>query len=81
VLKLVLRDEALVDLIAPQLAEFARRTATQRAAIRLQGEYGGVFRRLIALGARVRWTDLRMVLAGYEEQAARAGVALSNWEI
>jgi hypothetical protein len=29
----------------------------------------------------VRWTDLRMVLAGYEEAVPRSGVALSNWEI
>ena len=81
VLKLVLRDEALIVDLAPQLADLARRTATYRAAIRLQGEYGGVFRRLVGLGARVRWTDLRMTLAGYEEEPPRFGVTLSNWEI
>ena len=81
VLKLVARDEAMIDDIATQLADLARRTATQRAAIRLQGEYGGAFRRLVRLGARVRWTDLRMTLAGFEESPPLSGVALSNWEI
>jgi len=31
-------------------------------------------------GARVRWTDLRMTLRGYEEPRVN-GVVLSNWEI
>ncbi len=81
VLKLVLRDEALVDDLIPRLAAFARRAGTARFALRMQGEYGSVFRRLMARGARVRWTDLRMVLAGYEEAVPQSGVALSNWEI
>jgi GNAT superfamily N-acetyltransferase len=80
-LKLVLRDETLVVDLVPQLADLARRTGTYRAAIRLQGEYGGVFSQLVRLGARVRWTDLRMTLAGYEESPPLVGVALSNWEI
>jgi GNAT superfamily N-acetyltransferase len=81
VLKLVLRDESLIDALVPQLADLARRSGTARVALRLQGEYGSVFRRLVARAARVRWTDLRMVLAGYEEKLPRFGVALSNWEI
>jgi hypothetical protein len=35
----------------------------------------------VALGARVRWTDLRMALAGHEEPVAPEGVVFSNWEI
>jgi GNAT superfamily N-acetyltransferase len=81
VLKLVLRDASMVGDLASQLADLARRTATHRAAIRLQGEYGAAFRALVQLGARVRWTDLRMTLAGYEERPPLSGVALSNWEI
>lgn len=81
VLKLVLDDESLVEPLVPQLAALAHRAGARRAAIRLQGEYGGVCRSLIAAGARVRWTDLRMVLAGHEERQPTHGVALSNWEI
>ncbi len=82
VLKMVLRDEAMLDRMIPALRSLARRTATVRAAVRVQGAYGGVFRRFIARGARVRWTDLRMSLSGYEETGARSGgVVLSNWEI
>jgi hypothetical protein len=29
----------------------------------------------------VRWTDLRMSLAGYGEKMPRSGIVLSNWEI
>jgi hypothetical protein len=81
VLKMVLRDSSLVDAMVTQLADFAGRSATARAAIRLQGEYSDVFRALIARGARVRWTDLRMVLDGYAELTSGPGVVLSNWEI
>ena len=81
VLKLMLRSESLVDALIPQLADCARRSGTARVALRLQGEYGSVFRRLVTRAARVRWTDLRMVLSGYEERLPKFGVALSNWEI
>jgi len=82
VLKMVLRDESLVDRMLASLSILARRAGTARAAVRVQGAYGNVFRRFIAVGARVRWTDLRMSLAGYAEPGARApGVVLSNWEI
>jgi hypothetical protein len=29
----------------------------------------------------VRWTDLRMTLAGYHERKPERGLVLSNWEI
>jgi hypothetical protein len=63
------------------LQDFARRSGTRRVAFRVQGEYDGLYRRLIAMGARVRWTDLRMTLTGYEERKPERGVVLSNWEI
>jgi len=40
-----------------------------------------MYRALVALGARVRWTDLRMSLGGYEERRVATGIILSNWEI
>ncbi len=81
VLKTVVRDESSFELLLVQLADLARRSATARVAIRLQGDYSSLHARLLSLGARVRWTDLRMVLGGYEERPPKFGIALSNWEI
>jgi GNAT superfamily N-acetyltransferase len=81
VLKLVLRDESLIDPMLDLLAEASRRAGTRRVAVRAQSEYGSVYRRLVERGARVRWTDLRMTLTGFEERRAARGVVFSNWEI
>jgi GNAT superfamily N-acetyltransferase len=81
VLKLVLkRQEYLEDMIRA-LCDHARRSGTRRVAIRVQGEYESVYRRLIALGGRVRWSDLRMSLVEHQERMPASGVVLSNWEI
>ena len=81
VLKLVLSSEHLLDTAVSALSDLARRSGTRRVAFRVQGEYGRVYRRLVEMGARVRWTDLRMSLDGYLEQPPTSGVVLSNWEI
>ena len=81
VLKLVLQREADLDQMVRALGDVARRSGTRRVAIRVQGEYEQVYRRLIALGGRVRWSDLRMSLADYQERMPRSGVVISNWEI
>jgi GNAT superfamily N-acetyltransferase len=81
VLKLALEDERHIDALVHALCDFAKRGGTRRVALRVQGEYSGLYRRLVSLGARVRWTDLRMSLAGYEEQRVASGIVLSNWEI
>jgi GNAT superfamily N-acetyltransferase len=81
VLKLVLADEALFESAARALSDFARRCGTRRVAFRLQGEYTRIYQQLVALGGRVRWTDLRMVLDGYPEVRPEHGIVLSNWEI
>ena len=84
VLKLVLAPdpaEPLLDPMLRSLQDFARRSGTRRVAFRVQGEYADVYRRMVQLGARVRWTDLRMTLDGYPEPKPAAGVVLSNWEI
>lgn len=81
VLKLVLdRDDDLAAM-ARALADFARRSGTRRVAFRVQTHYLGAYRQLIALGARVRWTDLRMALADYPEATTERGIVWSNWEI
>ncbi|MFL5575279.1 MAG: GNAT family N-acetyltransferase [Gemmatimonadaceae bacterium] len=81
VLKLALAREEDLDALVRLLQDYARRSGTRRVAVRVQGEYLGVYQRLVALGGRVRWTDLRMALAGYAEQRPEGGVVLSNWEI
>jgi GNAT superfamily N-acetyltransferase len=81
VLKLVACDLNDVDELVTQIADYARRTGAGRAAIRLQGDYPDLYRQMIARGARVRWTDLRMTLDGYPEVRPASGIVLSNWEI
>jgi GNAT superfamily N-acetyltransferase len=81
VLKLVLADESRLDAMVRALRDYGRRSGTRSVAFRVQGEYDGLYRRLIAMGARVRWTDLRMAYTGYPEARPAVGVVWSNWEI
>jgi GNAT superfamily N-acetyltransferase len=81
VLKLVLRDPDDVAPMVRALADYARRSGTRGVALRVQGEYIRVYEQLIALGARVRWTDLRMTVSGSPELMPAAGVVWSNWEV
>jgi GNAT superfamily N-acetyltransferase len=81
VLKLVLADEALFIDMIHALGDFARRSGTRRVAFRLQGEFLRAYQKVISLGGHVRWTDLRMSLAGFEEKRSLGGLVLSNWEI
>ncbi len=81
VLKLVLASEGLLEIALAGLRDFAKRSGTRRVALRVQGEYDDIYQRMIAMGARVRWTDLRMALAGFQEARPAGAVLLSNWEI
>jgi hypothetical protein len=82
VLKIVARSDADFDHLVTQLCAHARAKGGRRVAIRVQGQYSDVYRRLMARGARVRWTDLRMSVHEREEsRAAGGGIVLSNWEI
>jgi GNAT superfamily N-acetyltransferase len=81
VLKLVVPDRAEMPRMLDTLCTVARESGVSRLAVRLQMDYGDVYRLLIARGAQVRWTDLRMSLTGYEERVPPLGVVLSNWEI
>ena len=81
VLKMALADEAALDPMVRMLRDYAKRSGTRRVAFRMQGEYASAYKRLVALGARVRWTDLRMTLDGYAELPPMKGLLLSNWEI
>ncbi len=81
VLKLVLARRSGLPQLLGSLADLARRTGTRRVAIRVQGDYPDAYRTLVALGARVRWTDLRMSAYGWHEVPPSEGMVLSNWEI
>jgi hypothetical protein len=82
VLKMVAKSEADFDQLVTQLCAHARVKAARRVAIRVQGQYTDIYRRLIARGARVRWTDLRMAVHDHaESRPANGGIVLSNWEI
>lgn len=81
VLKLVVERVDDLDELVRLLSIAARRTGTKRLAIRTQGDYPSAYARLVSLGARVRWTDLRMTVAGHEEPVAAEGLVFSNWEI
>jgi GNAT superfamily N-acetyltransferase len=81
VLKLVLAHDSLLETMIRALCDFAKRSGTRRVALRVQGDYAGVYTRLVAMGGRVRWTDLRMALDGHGERPPARGVLLSNWEI
>jgi GNAT superfamily N-acetyltransferase len=80
-LKLVTEREDLFDSIAHALCDLARRSGTRRVAFRVQGEYLSAYHRLITLGARVRWTDLRMSYSEHDERRPESGLVWSNWEI
>jgi GNAT superfamily N-acetyltransferase len=81
VLKAVVDDERRFGDLLAAVADFARRSGTRRLAIRIQGEFGGAYRRMIELGGHVRWTDLRMSFTGFDEHRPEHGYVLSNWEI
>ena len=81
VLKLALRDLSQLDEMIRMLSDLARRSGTRRVSVRVQGEYESVYQRMIALRGRVRWSDLRMTLAGHSERTVERGMVLSNWEI
>ncbi|HEY1951559.1 MAG TPA: GNAT family N-acetyltransferase [Gemmatimonadaceae bacterium] len=82
VLKMVAKSEADFDALVTQLCAHARVKGARRVAIRVQGHYSDVYRRLMTRGARVRWTDLRMAVHEFaESRPANGGIVLSNWEI
>jgi len=81
VLKLAARDERTFDAGVAAAEAAAARAGIRRVAIRCQTRYTQAFRRLVARGYHVRWTDLRMIHDGYPEPHPEQGVLFSNWEI
>src|SRR5437899_3008106 len=81
VLKLAARDDRAFEASIAATEAAAARAGIRRVAVRCQTRFDDTFRRLVARGYRVRWTDLRMTYEGYGEPHPRRGVLFSNWEI
>lgn len=81
ILKLVASDRASFRAVVQGVIAEAAARRIGRVAIRCQTAYREAYGDLMALGFRVHWTDLRMVLADHPEVAPRTGVVFSNWEI
>jgi hypothetical protein len=64
------------------LESCAAKLRVRRVAVRCQTAYREAYEILIKRDYRVRWTDLRMTLAGFPEATVPRGeVLFSNWEI
>ena len=81
VLKLVAASPAGFDRLIQALQLTAVSERVNRVAIRCQTEFAAAYLRLVELGFRVHWTDLRMLLQGYPQRVPQDGILMSNWEI
>jgi GNAT superfamily N-acetyltransferase len=81
VLKLVAANLAAFEKLVQGLQLSAVNERVSRLAIRCQTEFAGAYLRLVDLGYRVHWTDLRMLLQGYPQRVPSEGILMSNWEI
>lgn len=81
VLKLVAGSAAAFERLVHAIQLTAMNERVSRVAIRCQTEFTGAYLRLIDLGYRVHWTDLRMLLQGYPQRVPSEGILMSNWEI
>jgi GNAT superfamily N-acetyltransferase len=81
VLKLVASTPAAFERLLQSLQISALNERVSRVAIRCQTEFPQAYLRLIDLGYRVHWTDLRMLLEGYPQRTPEQGIVMSNWEI
>src|SRR5204862_150394 len=74
VLKLAARDARAFDAAIAATEAAAARVGIRRVALRCLTRSEDAFRRLVARGYRVRWTDLRMTYEGYSEPHPDGGV-------
>lgn len=81
VLKLAARSDEAFDRLLDSLQASAAADRVERIAVRCQSEFAGAYLRLVGLGYRVHWTDLRMLLDGYPQRRPLQGIVMSNWEI
>jgi hypothetical protein len=81
VLKLVAADADAFERLIPAVQLSAAAERVSRVAIRCETEFSDAYLKLVQLGYRVHWTDLRMLLQGYRQRFLGGGVLMSNWEI
>jgi GNAT superfamily N-acetyltransferase len=82
VLKLVAEDGSVFDRLIAAAEAAALAADLRRVSLRCQTAFGTPYLRLIDLGYRTHWTDLRMTLDGHGEPPVPGGaVVWSNWEI
>ncbi|MBA3345277.1 MAG: GNAT family N-acetyltransferase [Gemmatimonadales bacterium] len=81
VLKLVARSMSALDRLLEALQASAGAERVGRVALRCQTGFSAAYLRLVTLGYRVHWTDLRMILGSHPQPAPREGIVMSNWEI
>jgi GNAT superfamily N-acetyltransferase len=81
VLKLVAANPFAFERLLQALPLTAANERVTRIAIRCQTEFADAYLRLIELGFRVHWTDLRMLLQGFPQRVPSEGILMSNWEI
>jgi GNAT superfamily N-acetyltransferase len=82
VLKIVAEDLETFQRVIEAVQAAAQADRMRRVAIRCQTKFSEAYLRLLALGFRVHWTDLRMTLPDHREgKVEGGGVVMSNWEI
>ena len=72
-LKLVAASSVAFERLIHALQLSAANERVTRIAIRCQTEFSATYLRLIELGYRVHWTDLRMLLQGYPQRLPSPG--------
>jgi GNAT superfamily N-acetyltransferase len=81
VLKMVATTRPAFERLIQEVQLSATHERVSRVAIRCQSEFTEAYLKLVELGYRVHWTDLRMLLQGYPQRVPAQGILMSNWEI
>lgn len=81
ILKLVAATPEAFDSLIQAVQRSAGSERVSRVAVRCQTEFAQAYLRLIELGYRVHWTDLRMLLQDFPQRRPPEGILMSNWEI
>lgn len=81
ILKLVAAAPEAFDRLIQAVQLSATSERVNRVAIRCQTEFAQAYLRLVELGYRVHWTDLRMLLQDFPQRLPPEGILMSNWEI
>ena len=81
VLKLVASTGPAFERLIQAVQLSAAQERVNRVAIRCQSEFTQPYLKLVGLGYRVHWTDLRMLLQDFPQRIPQQGILMSNWEI